>query len=228
MYEKMQLLPLFQGLNLNDFSDILSTLKLDFEQYSEGDAIICQGDAMQRLTYIIDGDFEIEYRCLHPNMILTEICSNTPYIIEPYNLFSVKRTSERTYTFRSKGATFSIDRRVFTNKILKHPLVKSNMINYTCNMLRKICDERNEMVSLTIDQKILHLVTQMCKIPNGRKRIKIKMEELADCIQETRLNVSKTLNQWNDTGFISLGRSGWEIIDLNKTTKTQATTPNGL
>lgn len=214
MYEKMQLLPLFQGLNLSDFSGIIQTLKLDFEQYQEGDVIISQGEPLERLIYIINGEFDIEYRCMHPNMIITEMADEVPHVIEPYNLFSVRRTSERTYSFRSKGATFSIDRRVFTGTLLKHPLIKSNLINYTSNLLRKVNDERSEVIPMAIEEKIQRLVSQMCKIPDGRKMVKIKMEELADCIQETRLNVSKVLNHWDDEGLIELKRSGWEVVDL--------------
>lgn len=215
MYEKMQLLPLFQGMNMADFSSILQSLKLDFEQYNEGDVIIQQGDAMEHLYYILDGEFDIELHAQNPNMILTEHCSNVPYVIEPYNLFSVKRNSERTYTFRTKGATFKIHKTIFTQKLMTHPVIKSNMVNYTSNLIRKICDQATSVVPLTIEEKIIRLIRQMCKEQDGEKDVRIKMEVMADCIQETRLNVSRVLNTWNNEGRIHLRRNGFEIVELS-------------
>lgn len=214
MYEKMQLLPLFQGMSLADFSGILQTLKLDFEQYDEGDVIIQQGEPFEYLIYVLSGELDIELHCTHPSMIVAERCDRVPYVIEPYNLFSVKRNSERTYTFRTKGSTFKIHKTVFTQKLMSNPIIKSNMINYTSNLLRKMNDRSTIVVPMTVEEKIINLISQMCKIPDGRKDIRVKMDEMADCIQETRLNVSKVLNQWNDEGKITLRRSGFEIMNL--------------
>lgn len=214
MYEKMQMLPLLQGLSMSDFSEILQTLKLDFDQFNEGDVVIQENEPFDHLIYIIDGEFDIELHCSQPNMILTEHCTKVPMVIEPYNLFSVKRNSERTYSFRTKGSTFRIDKTIFSQKLMSNPIIRSNMNNYTCNMLRKAYDKTTSVVPLTVGGKIAGLIRQMCKYPNGAKEVRIKMEVLADCIQETRLNVSKALNQWDDEGQIVLRRSGFEIPEL--------------
>lgn len=218
MYEKMQLLPLFQGMSLSDFTEVLQTLKLDFEQYDEGDTIIQQGEPFMHLIYILDGEFEVELHCTHPNMILTELCGNVPYLIEPYNIFSVKRNSERTYSFHTKGSTFKIQKSVFTQKLMSNPIIKSHMINYTSNMLRKMNDRCTDVVPMRIEEKIRNLICQMCKIPYGEKDIRIKMEVLADCIQETRLNVSRVLNQWHQDGKIVLRRSGFAVLSIENLT----------
>ena len=73
-----------------------------------------------------------------------------------------------------------------------------------------------ETVPMGVDGKICKLVRDMCKVPYGQKTIKMKMEDLAECIQETRLNVSKVLNVWSDKGLIELKRSGWSIDDIRE------------
>ena len=216
MFEKMQSLPLIQGVGLREFSEMIQSIKLDFEQHDEGDTIVHQGETCTRLVYIMDGTFDIDFRCSQPKMMLTETCDSTPFLIEPHNLFSVKRTFERTYTFRTKGSTFSIDKSTFTGRMLRNDIVRSNLINMTCNELRKLYDAKSETVPMGVDGKICKLVRDMCKVPYGQKTIKMKMEDLAECIQETRLNVSKVLNVWSDKGLIELKRSGWSIDDIRE------------
>ncbi len=214
MFEKMQSLPLIQGVGLGEFSEIIQSIKLDFEQYEAGDTIAHQDESCTRLIYIMDGTFDIEFRCDQPNMVLTESCGTNAYLIEPYNLFSVKRTFERTYTFRTKGSTFCIDKSTFLNRMLKNHIVRSNLINMTCNELRKFHDANLKATPLGVDGKICKLIRDMCKVPYGQKTVKVKMEDLAESIQETRLNVSKVLNIWSDNGLIELKRNAWNIVDL--------------
>ena len=58
----MQQLQFLQGLNFSDFNDILTSISLDFNTYNEGDVIVHQGDNCDKLIYILDGTFEVEYR----------------------------------------------------------------------------------------------------------------------------------------------------------------------
>ena len=51
--------------------------------------------------------------------------------------------------------------------------------------------------------------------PSGRKVMKVKMEDLAQILNETRLNVSRALNQMQDEGLLSLHRGGIEIADAS-------------
>ena len=60
MFERMQSLPLLQGLNLQEFNDLIINLKLDFQQWDEGDVIVNQGERSSSLIYIMDGEFEAE------------------------------------------------------------------------------------------------------------------------------------------------------------------------
>ena len=103
----MQSLPLLQGLTLHDFSDLIMNMKLDFQQWEEGEQIVGQGDNCNNLIYVIDGVFESELHDETTALMLSEVCSTVPHLIEPYNMFGVKRSYERSYTFKTNGSTFS-------------------------------------------------------------------------------------------------------------------------
>lgn len=216
MTEKMQMLPLFQGLTLQDFNELIINMKLDFKQHQEGDTIVNQGDKCSSLIYVINGRFEAEYRDAETAFIIQETCNETPHLIEPYNMFGVRRTYERTYTFTDHGATFSISREFFMNKMLNAPIIRSNYINYLCNNLRKSKTARTHNLPNDIKTKIVTTIKSCCLLPQGEKRVKVKMSDLAEMIDETRLNVSGVLNDWNDEGLIDLRRFGFTIYDISK------------
>jgi peptidyl-dipeptidase Dcp len=218
MFEKMQSLPLLQGLTLKEFSELIVNLKLDFQQYDEHEVIVNQGDRCSALTYIIDGTFEVEYHDERTAFIVSEQCDDCPHLIEAYNLFGVKRSYERTYSFVTKGHTFTISRDFFLKRLMGHELIRSNYINYLCNNLRKAKDTYKDDIPTEIDRKIVKAIANHCLFKGGQKNVRIKMNDLAQVIDETRLNVSGVLNQWKDQGLIELRRYGFTIKDFDKLT----------
>ena len=55
--------------------------------------------------------------------------------------------------------------------------------------------------------------------PEGKKILKIKMEDLASLIDETRINVSKVLNDLQEQGLVQLSRKEIYIPALEKLTE---------
>ncbi len=214
MTEKMQMLPLLQGLTLQDFNELIVNMKLDFRQHDEGDTIANQGDRCNMLVYIIGGTFEAEYHDTKRALIISETCNDTPHLIEPYNLFGVKRTYERTYTFATEGATFCISREFFMAKMLANPIIRSNYINFLCNELRKSYTQLQTNHHNDIEHKMIAALQSYCLFPKGEKTMRMTMNDLAYMIDETRLNVSNTLNKWKDDDLIELRRFGFTIKDM--------------
>ena len=218
MFERMQSLPLLQGLSLQDFNDLIINLKLDFQQWDEGDVIVSQGERSSNLIYIMDGEFEVEIHDENTALILTEVYDSetTPYLIEPYNLFSVKRTYERSYSFRTRGATFTISRDFFVQRMLHNNIVRSNFINYLCNNLRKSNSLRPAVPTNGVEAKMKAAIASFCLTTNGEKIVRVKMNDFASLIDETRLNVSNVLNRWNEQQLIELRRYGFTIKEFEE------------
>ena len=214
MTEKMQMLPLLQGLTMQEFNQLIINLKLDFHQYGEGSTIVGQGERCTSLIYIINGQFEAEYHDDQRPLIVSETSRETPHLIEPYNLFGVKRTYERTYTCIGNVATFSIARDFFINKMMSIPILRSNYTNYLCNNLRKSKETSRFNHPTDISQKMIAAIQSFCLFKGGEKNVRMTMNDFADMIDETRLNVSGVLNRWEQEGFITLRRYGFTIKDI--------------
>jgi len=69
------------------------------------------------------------------------------------------------------------------------------------------------------EEKILNFLVLRSMKPEGKKILKIKMEDLASLIDETRINVSKVLNDLQEQGLVQLSRKAISIPALEKLTE---------
>lgn len=218
MFERLLQLPLFQGLTMQEVSDVMSHVRLDFVNYHQGDEIVMQGESCRKLIYIINGEVMAEHRNAELQFTLTEHLPDLK-VIEPYNLFGMYQTYSRTYSFTTDGSTLAIDKRVMLSQLMTNNIVKINLMNIACNKyqqtLRLLCQYPDD----TVRHKIVKFILSYCIVPKGKKDIQIKMTDLANIIHETRLNVSIVLNELEEQGLITMQRGCFTINDLQTLSK---------
>lgn len=211
MFERLLQLPLFQGLTIQELSDVLAHVRLNFVNYHAGDEIVAQDEPCRSLIYIINGDVCSEYRDAEHCIVLKETLPQIG-VIEPYNMFGMFQRYSRTYSFCTEGITLAIDKQVVLQRLMINNIVKINLLNIVCNRYQQVSHVlRNHSVK-TIKEKIVKFILAHSSTPKGYKEIKIKMVDLAEQIKETRLNVSQTLNEMQREGTVAL-RRGCIVVD---------------
>ena len=76
-------------------------------------------------------------------------------------------------------------------------------------------EQRNSHIG-SPKEKIINFILLRSMRPDGEKRLKIKMEDLAGLIDETRINVSKELNDMQEKGLVELSRKEIFIPAMEK------------
>ena len=215
MFERLLQLPLFQGMTKKEIYDVISRVRLDFANHQPGDEIVMQGDSCKNLIYIISGELSSEYRDPQSRFILTEKLGNIG-VIEVYKMFGITPRYSRTYTFETNGITLTIDKNMLLNQLMVNYIVKINMLNTTCNKFHQALKLLRDFPENTVQEKITKFILSYSSVNKGEKELRIKMTDLADFIHETRLNVSKSLNQMQEEGLITLQRNFINIKDIEK------------
>ncbi len=213
-FENLRQLPLLQGLSLNELSQLVQHIKLDFAQHEEGTVLINQGERCDRLVYILSGTVVSDYRPDDIKMIYSEQYDHLPMLVEPYHLYGMTQRYERTYTFITEGSTFTINKRLFMDYISNYMIVKANMLNLICNQLQNARRLMRQPIGETMEMKLLQFVQQFATTPQGKKSIRILYDELANHIQETRLNVSFAVRRLEKLGVCRHYRGCLEINDM--------------
>lgn len=215
MFEKLQQLPLLQGLSINELSYLLERIKLDFNRHDYGSLLAVQGDSIKKLTYVLEGQTVVRNKDKDERFMLEEYV-NGIHIIEPYNLFGMWQRYDFSYSLEPGGSTLDIDKRIFCDIMMELNVVRMNLLNMMSHKLQNnsIYLRQNEPTDIT--GKFVRFVKNNCLKSTGKKILYSKMDDISVILSESRLNLSKALNNLADNGMVELRRKEIVIPDIAK------------
>lgn len=215
MYDTLLQLPLFQGLCKNDFTNIIGKVKLHFHKYNADDIIVEQGEPCTQLIFLLSGEIISQASDEQHLYSLFEIFGS-PFVIEPYSLFGMHTHYTATYKAREEVNTVSIDKSFVLSELNNYEIFRLNYLNILSNRAQVAYEKLWNCHIGNIQDKILNFLLVRSMKPEGEKVLKIKMEDLAVMIDETRINVSKALNEMQEKGLAYLSRKEISIPSLEK------------
>lgn len=212
MFEKLQELPLLIGLSINELMAILENVKFEFNKYPEGTTVVNQGDRCDKIVYVLKGELCVDRR--GDDMLFTEYINDSPFLLEPENLWGMKQKYTHTYSFHTEGNTCSIDKKQLNYLISNYEIVKTNLLSMVCNKLQTANQALLLPISSDLEERVIRYFRNNMLTKTGRKSIRIKMNALADAVDGTRLNISRILNEWQEKKLATLSRGMIEIPDF--------------
>lgn len=218
MYDKLLLLPLFQGLGKEDFTAILEKVKLHFQKYGPGVCIAHQGDTCRNIIFVLKGEIHSESTDIQHGYTLEETF-RSPHVIEPYSLFGMHPQYTASYYTNTDTNIVTVDKSYILSELSKYQIFQLNYLNLLSNRAQTIYRKLwNAHIGNTYE-KITNFLQLRCTNPTGKKILHIRMEDLASLIDDTRINVSKVLNELRDNELITLSRKEIYIPALEEVIK---------
>lgn len=215
MYDKLLQLPLFQGLCKTDFTHILEKVKLHFQKYTPGSYLIKQNEPCNHLVFILSGNVRSESTDENHNYTIQEDLES-PSVVEPYSLFGMMTYYTASYQALTEVHTVMIDKKYILTQLSNYTIFQLNLLNILSNRAQMANQKLwNSHIGSTMD-KITNFLQLRCMSPMGKKTLYIKMEDLAELIDDTRINVSKVLNDLQQQELIELSRKKIIIPDLDR------------
>lgn len=216
MYETLLCLPYFQGLSKDDITAILGKVTLEFKRYGDGDVIFRQGEKCDKFVILTQGKASGTTTAPDGTYHIKEEL-NAPQTIEAYSIFGYNTCYQREYTAKGECTVLTIDKQHIFGELSKHNIFTINLLNIICRRTQQMTEHLWHFNSATITGRIAQFIAKRCETQKGEKHIAIKMERLATLLCETRLNISKALNEMQDSGYLTLHRGGITIHDIEKT-----------
>lgn len=202
-------LPLFQGLAVEDFTRILEKVKLHFAKQKTGETLVQEGTPCDRLIFILKGNIATTTKSVQEHYSLTEYFE-APYLIEPQSLFGLYTTYSARYTATTPINSISINKEAVINDLLKYEIFRLNYLNIVSSQLQLLNKSTWGYTPDNVEARISNFIRTHLKRLQGSKSLKIKMEDLATIVNDTRNGVSKALNNMQDKGLLELHRG--EIV----------------
>ena len=218
MYESLLRLPYFQGMSKDDITSILGKVTLEFRRYSNGDTIFSKGERCDKFTILTQGTLLCATYAPDNTFCITEHIG-APFTIEPYSIFGYDTTYKKDYTADGECTVLSIDKQYIFGELSRHNIFTINLLNIICRKTQQMEERIRNFNSTTLPGRILQYIANRCETQKGEKHISIKMERLATLLCETRLNVSKALNEMQDAGHLTLHRGGITVHAIEKALK---------
>lgn len=215
MFDTILQLPLFQGLAQEDFTNILGKVKLNFTKHKAGEVIVKADDICNQLTFVLKGEISSITSSVDTSYSFTEYFQ-APYVIEPQSLFGMHTSYVSTYMVQTEAHTVSISKTFVMNELFKYDIFRLNYMNIISNRAQNLNNRLWIKTAENLEKRIGHFILTHIERPAGKKTLKIKMEELAQVVNDTRVGVSKALNNMQEQNLLELHRGEIIIPDAEK------------
>ncbi len=213
MYDKLLKLPLFQGLSRNDLTVILEKVKVEFRSFAPKDFLVKQNEPCMELLFVLDGKVKV---CTHDAAHKFSLCEvfGAETLIEPYSLFGLNPKYNASYQAENTTTVLVIKKNYILPLLCRYDIFNLNYFNLLSTRAQ-ILQQRlwNTHIGSTLE-KIVNFLTMRCIYTTGTKELGITMEDLANLVDDTRINVSRALNKLQEQGLVNLSRKVIKITDL--------------
>ena len=212
MFDTLLQLPLFQGLAKEDFTTIVGKAKFHFTQLRPGEVIVREGTPCEQLYFILKGEISTTTTSSDGLYSFTEYFQ-APYLIEPQSLFGIKTNYVSRHVAHTNVNMISLSKPFVTNELFKYEIFRLNYLNMVSSYGQNMNEGLWSAAPDCLEERVYHFINTHIRRKQGEKLLKIKMEDLALIVNDTRTNVSRFLNDLQNNGFIELHRG--EIFIFN-------------
>src|SRR5574344_1001115 len=206
LYETLLQLPIFQGITLYDFNDLMGKLKWHFNKYQPGDVIVKAGERCDEMVCILSGSTSFTTDSPNKLFSITEYMDR-PFIVEPYSMYGLDYSFKSTYVATSEVTTGSFTKLSFLTIVNDFLICRLNIINMLCHRNQALYNKLwADNAQNDFKSKIIRFILLHCENTEGKKLLRVKLYDFATLINTSHVNTSLTLNQMEKEGLIKLGR----------------------
>lgn len=215
MYDTLLQLPLFQGLCQSDFTNIIGKVKLHFSRHKAGEKLVNKADDCNNLIFMLKGEIMSETSDENDSYTYCEFY-NAPCVIEPYSLFGMRTQYISSYIAQSDVNLVTISKSFVISELNNYDIFRLNYLNIISNRSQILYDRLWNITSEDVNTKIINFILSHSEKLSGKKILKIKMDDFAKILGDTRLTISKALNEMQEKELIQLHRKEIEIPEIEK------------
>ena len=215
IYKKLLELTLFLGIGSADLKEIVGATKFGFHTLKPKETLAKENDKSNILFFLMNGTMLVKsFADNHSYSIIEEIAA--PAAVQPERLFGLVQNYSKNFIAKTECSFISLNKNEVLRLADQYLIFRLNFFNLLSNKAQRYSRYVWQQEPNNIKEKFIHFLRLHCEYPAGKKILKTTMQTLADELHESRLNVSKMLNQSKENGKIQLTRSEINIPALEK------------
>ena len=173
------------------------------------------GDSCQQLYFLINGILKVRTFADDYGYSVEEQLA-APNILQLESIFGYYQRYTRDFMAQTDCNFITIDKEEVVRLTEDFLVFRLNMLNHFATMTQKQMRTMWNRQPQSLEERVVRFLSQHTTYPAGRKVFNILMTRLADEVNDSRLNVSRVLNDMQHRGLITLGRGKIEIQQLER------------
>ena len=202
-------------MSKGDLEEVVTHTRLGFETYNEGQYIVQENAPCHQLIFVLKGNFEVETIAANHNYSITEIL-HAPGLLQPERLWGLMQFYTKSFRCKTSCQILSIEKSEIMKLCDQYLIFRINLFNLLSTAAQRSERRLLRLTSASLEHRIIYFFADRCLQLAGAKTIKIKMTQLATEINDSRLDVSRALNNLQQMGLIRLRRNYIEIEKLEE------------
>ncbi len=215
LYDQLQLFPLFLGMSKADLLQLVGNTRFDFRKFGPNKTIVDAGDHCTHLLFLIQGEISIQSSSDDFRYKVVESLS-APWIIEPTHLFGLSTTFSKKVTAITICHLLLLSKNEVLRLFDTFLTFRLNYLNLMATSDQLHSRRAWKPISKTLESRIVNFFIDHCVYPAGAKEFYILMTQLADIMNDSRLDVSRVLNEMQRKGLLELRRGRIFIPSLER------------
>ena len=215
IYEKLLQFPLFQGMSRDDLEIVAGHTRFGFLKVASGRPVVKSGDPCSQLYFLINGSIKVKtYADDYAYSVEEQI--SAPYILQLEGVFGYHQRYTHDFVALSDVNFITIDKEELVRLSEDFLVFRLNMMNSFATQTQKQIRQLWLRHPQSLRERVIRFLVQHCIYPAGHKLFNILMTRLANELNDSRLDVSRVLNQLQTEGLVVLYRGKIEIPQLER------------
>ena len=205
LYDKLVELPLFIGISTDELSDIVGQTKFGFHKLAVDRPLVSTDDKCTQLFFLMSGTLRVvSYADNYRYRIEEEL--SAPAVIQPEHLFGLQQRYTKDFIAHTDCSLLSLDKAEVLRLLDSYLIFRLNLLNSISMQAQRMSRIPWRQQSSDIRQQFVNFLRLRCLTQAGCKVLRIRMEELAKELHQSRLNVSRMLNALQNEGLLTMSR----------------------
>lgn len=211
-YGQLLQFPLFQGLGRSELLQMAGNTRFGFYKQAADRVVVSEGQACSQLFFLVKGTLQIESRPDDHSYCMIEQLQ-APWQLQPEVLFglslrytqTVRTLTECHFIVLSKDEVLRLFDEIF--------IFRLNYLNLLASLGQQRSHRLWRRAPQTLSDRLVRFFVDHSVYPAGRKELRILMKQLGTEVNDSRLDVSRVLNEMQQKGLVELHR-GRIVIPL--------------
>ncbi len=214
MYETLNALPLFVGMNAEDLVAIIHHENITVDALEANEVFVLQGESCAKLAILMRGKMLVSTATADGQMCCEEEIA-APVLLEPDILYGIQRSWSSTIKAMEDCYLLLVEKNSVTRLMGRSEIFRLNYLNTLSSLSARRRQRLWAAPMMNPQRRLLQfLVAHTMYHLQGAKRFTAPMRYLGDCLGMSRKQVGLLLAELSEEGVLSYGRSEIIIPDI--------------